>query len=182
MLSRATVRATTQVAGRRTFHATRIQRSSPYHYPEGPYSNIPFDPKKKTFPLLFWGYCTLGFSAPFLIAGASSSSHAPSVLVSVVMWCWWWLTFSCSHRSLADLQAQGIGRKASLSRGGLVCDDAAEHGPGIRGEGAVWIDSMIDVLSNRLFSSPETPFRRRLPSRGLLVGCSFQMSNGFDGW
>ncbi|POS79945.1 hypothetical protein DHEL01_v201653 [Diaporthe helianthi] len=68
MFSRAAVRATTQVAGRRGFHATRSQMSSPYHYPEGPYTNIPFNPKKKTFPLLFWGYCATGFSAPFLIA------------------------------------------------------------------------------------------------------------------
>lgn len=70
MFSRAAIRATTQVAGRRGFHATRSQMSSPYHYAEGPYSNIPFDPKKKTFPILFWGYCAAGFSAPFLIAGA----------------------------------------------------------------------------------------------------------------
>lgn len=76
MLSRAAIRTTTQVAGRRAFHATRIQRSSPYHYPEGPYTNIPFDPKKKTFPILFWGYCTLGFSAPFLIAGALFPCHS----------------------------------------------------------------------------------------------------------
>lgn len=71
MFSRAAVRATTQVAGRRGFHATRSQMSSPYHYAEGPYTNIPFNPKKKTFPILFWGYCATGFAAPFLIAGAS---------------------------------------------------------------------------------------------------------------
>lgn len=70
MFSRAAVRATTQVAGRRGFHATRSQMSSPYHYAEGPYTNIPFNPKKKTFPILFWGYCATGFAAPFLIAGA----------------------------------------------------------------------------------------------------------------
>ncbi|KAK2606988.1 hypothetical protein N8I77_005702 [Diaporthe amygdali] len=68
MFSRAAVRATTQVAGRRGFHATRSQMSSPYHYAEGPYTNIPFNPKAKTFPLLFWGFCATGFSAPFLIA------------------------------------------------------------------------------------------------------------------
>ncbi|KAL2293689.1 hypothetical protein FJTKL_05517 [Diaporthe vaccinii] len=70
MFSRAAVRATTQVAGRRGFHATRSQMSSPYHYAEGPYTNIPFNPKKKGFPILFWGYCATGFAAPFLIAGA----------------------------------------------------------------------------------------------------------------
>ncbi|KAJ4424238.1 hypothetical protein N0V82_001104 [Gnomoniopsis sp. IMI 355080] len=68
MFSRVAVRATTQVAGRRGFHATRSQMSSPYHYPEGPYTNIPFNPKAKTFPLLFWGFCATGFGAPFLIA------------------------------------------------------------------------------------------------------------------
>lgn len=70
MLSRAAVRATTRVAGRRGFHATRSQMSSPYHYPEGPYTNIPFNPKKKSFPIMFWGYCITGFGAPFAIAGA----------------------------------------------------------------------------------------------------------------
>lgn len=70
MFSRAAVRATTKVAGRRGFHATRSQMSSPYHYPEGPYTNIPFNPKAKTFPLLFWGFCAGGFGAPFLIASA----------------------------------------------------------------------------------------------------------------
>lgn len=75
LASRAAVRATTgQVAGRRGFHATRARLSSPYHYPEGPYTNIPFDPKTKRFPFLFWGYCIAGFGAPFGIAGASSSS------------------------------------------------------------------------------------------------------------
>lgn len=171
MLSRATVRATTQVAGRRTFHATRIQRSSPYHYPEGPYTNIPFDPKKKTFPILFWGFCTAGFSAPFLIAGASSPSHASAALVLAVAWavvvvvmCWPTLTFSCSHRSLADLQAQGISHTAALSGGRLVCSDATQNRLGSPQRGAVWIDLMIDIFSNRLFFSPEDPFRRRLPS------------------
>lgn len=83
MFSRAAVRATTQVAGRRGFHATRSQMSSPYHYAEGPYTNIPFNPKKKTFPILFWGYCATGFSAPFLIAGASCSSVVAVIHVCV---------------------------------------------------------------------------------------------------
>lgn len=98
MFSRAAVRATTQVAGRRGFHATRSQMSSPYHYPEGPYTNIPFNPKAKTFPILFWGFCAAGFGAPFLIA---SASHGPSTLTMV---CSLLLTLY----SLANLQAQGI--------------------------------------------------------------------------
>lgn len=174
MLSRAAVRATTQVAGRRTFHATRIQRSSPYHYPEGPYTNIPFDPKKKTFPILFWGYCALGFGAPFMIASASSPSHASSILslaLVVVMWCWLWLTFSSSHCSLADLQAQGINREAALSGGRLVCGDGAENRLGRPGGGAV-LDWMIDIFSNRLFLKFEAIFRHRLPSRGISLNCS----------
>lgn len=81
MFSRAAVRATTQVAGRRGFHATRSQMSSPYHYAEGPYTNIPFNPKKKGFPILFWGYCATGFAAPFLIAGALCLAAVASVHV-----------------------------------------------------------------------------------------------------
>lgn len=75
MLSRAAVRAaprtTTALVARRGFHATRARLSSPYHYPEGPYSNLPFNPKSKYFALRFWGICLLGFGAPFGIASAS---------------------------------------------------------------------------------------------------------------
>lgn len=70
MLSRATVRSAQAVASRRAFHASPARLSSPYHYPEGPYSNLPFDPKKKTFGLLFWGAMSVGFFAPFGISGA----------------------------------------------------------------------------------------------------------------
>ncbi|KAJ9138664.1 hypothetical protein NKR23_g8331 [Pleurostoma richardsiae] len=72
MLSRAAVRATprttTALVARRGFHATRSQLSSPYHYPEGPYSNLPFNPKTKFFAVRFWSFVAVGFSAPFLIA------------------------------------------------------------------------------------------------------------------
>lgn len=128
MLSRAAVRATTRVAGRRGFHATRSQMSSPYHYPEGPYTNIPFDPKKKTFPLLFWGFCAAGFSAPFLIASASClptpGPFLPAAAAALLCWLFLLLQGSeremrygedvrrlltfCPHYSLANLQAQGI--------------------------------------------------------------------------
>ncbi|ROW06847.1 hypothetical protein VMCG_03964 [Cytospora schulzeri] len=68
MFSRAAIRTATQAAGRRGFHSTRSQMSSPYHYPEGPYSNLPFNPKKRGFPILFWGYAITGFGLPFGIA------------------------------------------------------------------------------------------------------------------
>ncbi|KAI5456536.1 cytochrome-c oxidase chain VIIc-like protein [Mariannaea sp. PMI_226] len=68
MLSRAAARTTTSLVARRGFHATRARLSSPYHYPEGPYSNIPFNPRKKTFGLLFWTFMGTGFFAPFGIS------------------------------------------------------------------------------------------------------------------
>lgn len=108
MFSRAAVRATTQVAGRRGFHATRSQMSSPYHYPEGPYTNIPFNPKAKTFPLLFWGFCAAGFGAPFLIASALYRFFTPAKACSVVL--------IPSPSSVANLQAQGI-RNESIRSG-----------------------------------------------------------------
>lgn len=73
MYSRALARATPRVpsmVARRGFHATRAQMSSPYHYPEGPLSNIPFNPKAKLFPVGFWGFMLVGFFTPFGIAGA----------------------------------------------------------------------------------------------------------------
>ncbi|KAF7905020.1 uncharacterized protein EAF01_005542 [Botrytis porri] len=70
MLSRAAVRASssTSTVARRGFHSTRAQMGSPYHYPEGPRSNIPFNPKTKFFALRYWGFMALGFGAPFGIA------------------------------------------------------------------------------------------------------------------
>lgn len=58
MLSRAAVRAssTTSMVARRGFHSTRAQMSSPYHYPEGPLSNIPFNPRTKFFAVRYWGF------------------------------------------------------------------------------------------------------------------------------
>lgn len=74
MLSRAATRVasqtTSRVVARRGFHATRAQLSSPYHYPEGPYSNIPFNPKSKWFTLSFWSFIAVGFFTPFGISGA----------------------------------------------------------------------------------------------------------------
>ncbi|KAI0508260.1 cytochrome-c oxidase chain VIIc [Xylaria bambusicola] len=54
--------------GRRAFHATRARLSSPYHYPEGPYSNLPFNTKTRFFAVRYWLYCITGFFAPFGIA------------------------------------------------------------------------------------------------------------------
>ncbi|KAK2028591.1 cytochrome-c oxidase chain VIIc [Colletotrichum zoysiae] len=71
MLARAAARAvpkTRTVVARRGFQTTRAQMSSPYHYPEGPYTNIPFNPKSKWFGAGFWTYSAVGFFTPFGIA------------------------------------------------------------------------------------------------------------------
>lgn len=70
MLSRAAARTTTTLVARRGFHATRARMSSPYHYPEGPYTNIPFNPRSKWFGPGYWAFMATGFLAPFGIAGA----------------------------------------------------------------------------------------------------------------
>ena len=61
MLSRAAFRATAHpsVVARRGFQSTRAQLSSPYHYPEGPRSNLPFDPLKRGFAIKFWAYACM---------------------------------------------------------------------------------------------------------------------------
>ena len=71
MFSRAATRTTTTLVSRRGFHATRARLSSPYHYPEGPYSNLPFNPRKKGFAFGYWTFIATGFFAPFGIAGES---------------------------------------------------------------------------------------------------------------
>ena len=69
MLSRVAIRQASAAVQRRGFQTTRAQLSSPYHYPEGPSSNLPFNPKTKYFGLRYWGFMAVGFGAPFGIAG-----------------------------------------------------------------------------------------------------------------
>ncbi|KAF8252830.1 hypothetical protein K440DRAFT_535955 [Wilcoxina mikolae CBS 423.85] len=52
---------------RRNLHATPA-RMGGYHYPEGPRSNLPFNPLTKFFALRFILFCTVGFGLPFGIA------------------------------------------------------------------------------------------------------------------
>ncbi|KAK5997721.1 Cytochrome c oxidase polypeptide VIIc [Cladobotryum mycophilum] len=68
MISPAAARTTTSLVARRGFHTTRARMSSPYHYPEGAYSNIPFNPRSKWFGAGYWGFMATGFFAPFGIA------------------------------------------------------------------------------------------------------------------
>lgn len=70
MLSRAATRTTTSLVTKRGFQTTRARMSSPYHYPEGAYSNLPFNPHSKWFGVGYWGFMATGFFAPFGIAGA----------------------------------------------------------------------------------------------------------------
>ncbi|KAI0182035.1 hypothetical protein GGR52DRAFT_527175 [Hypoxylon sp. FL1284] len=65
--ARASPRITSMVS-RRAFHATRARLSSPYHYSEGPYSNLPFNTKTRFFAVRYWTYMAAGFFAPFGIA------------------------------------------------------------------------------------------------------------------
>ena len=45
---------TSQTIGRRAFSTTRAMRSG--HYPEGPGTNIPFNPKTRFFFARYWGF------------------------------------------------------------------------------------------------------------------------------
>lgn len=70
MLATTATRAATRAVARRGFHTTRAQQSSPYHYPEGPYTNLPFNTKTRFFAVRYWSFMIVGFGAPFGIAGA----------------------------------------------------------------------------------------------------------------
>ncbi|KAJ5326025.1 hypothetical protein MYU51_000821 [Penicillium brevicompactum] len=61
-------RMATSFVARRGFSTTRTQLGSPYHYAEGPRTNIPFNPLTKFFFLRYWGFMIAGFGAPFAIA------------------------------------------------------------------------------------------------------------------
>jgi hypothetical protein len=49
-------RIATSFVARRGFSSTRTQLSSPYHYDEGPRSNIPFNPLTKYFFYRYWAF------------------------------------------------------------------------------------------------------------------------------
>ena len=57
MLSRTAIlasKAPSMIASR-GFRTSAARLSSPYHYPEGPRSNIPFNPLTKYFAVRYWG-------------------------------------------------------------------------------------------------------------------------------
>jgi hypothetical protein len=89
MLARATLRttsaATSQLVARRAFTTTRARLSSPYHYPEGPLSNLPFNPRKKGFAFWYWSFMATGFGLPFGVCGTFSFLIWRSILW-VVFW------------------------------------------------------------------------------------------------
>ncbi|KAI9680544.1 MAG: hypothetical protein M1817_003984 [Caeruleum heppii] len=72
MLSRSVLRSTTTSSSgpvaRRAFHTSGPRLSSPYHYPTGPRSSIPFDPLKRGFAFKYWTFCAVGFGLPFGVA------------------------------------------------------------------------------------------------------------------
>ncbi|CCU79477.1 cytochrome-c oxidase chain VIIc [Blumeria hordei DH14] len=72
MLPKALVRSTRLPTSlgihSRSFNSMRTLRSSPYHYPEGPRTNIPFNPLTRFFIVRYWAFMAVGFGAPFGIA------------------------------------------------------------------------------------------------------------------
>ena len=56
MFAARTVARLPATAARRGFHTTPRQMGSPYHYPEGPRSNIPFNPLTKWFAVRYWTF------------------------------------------------------------------------------------------------------------------------------
>nr|ABS18282.1 cytochrome c oxidase subunit 8p [Paracoccidioides brasiliensis] len=68
---------------RRGLHSSRPQMASPFHYPEGPRSNLPFNPLTKYFFLRYWGFVAVGFGAPFAIAVWQTKKTQVNVLASL---------------------------------------------------------------------------------------------------
>lgn len=97
-LLRANPRMASMVS-RRLFHATRARLSSPFHYPEGPLSNLPFNTKTRFFAVRYWLYCITGFFTPFGIAGASFPPSAAALARG---------HHANGRYSLADLQARPV--------------------------------------------------------------------------
>ena len=83
MISSTTSRSASRaLVHQRNFATSRIRYREHPHYPEGPRSNIPFDPLHKYFAFKFWGFC--GTSAPCYVSYMSliigySSGIPPSI-------------------------------------------------------------------------------------------------------
>ncbi|KAL8692939.1 MAG: hypothetical protein Q9224_003859 [Gallowayella concinna] len=86
MNARTALRASTASSmiarrGVRGFNSTPARfglNDSPYHYPEGPRNNLPFDVKGKYFAYKYWGTCAFFFGLPFGIAGGNDLALAPT--------------------------------------------------------------------------------------------------------
>ena len=120
MFARTAFRATAgpSLVARRGFQSTRQQLSSPYHYPEGPRSNLPFDPLKKGFAFKYWGFmgelprrsmarrpltlAATGFFLPFGVAGELPTHARASLYAS-------YLTFTaqCGRRRRTSHRRSG---------------------------------------------------------------------------
>ncbi|KAK2625154.1 hypothetical protein QTJ16_005523 [Diplocarpon rosae] len=74
---RASSSTTSMVASRRAFSTTRAQLSSPYHYPEGPRSNIPFNPLTKFFAFRYWTFMAVGFGGSHPGVARSNKADSP---------------------------------------------------------------------------------------------------------
>lgn len=77
-------RLATRAVARRGFHTSRAQFKSPYHYPEGPHTTLPFNARSKWFPLCFWTFAGVGFGTPFFISG--ESKNAAQILPLPLPW------------------------------------------------------------------------------------------------
>lgn len=106
--------------GRRGFHSTRAQFASPYHYPEGPRSNIPFNPLTRFFWLRYWGF--MGSSGKRLSRGirgiltgmqplGSGCLSALRVSLQTIVYRLRHGTWLIEGYSLADVQEQIDGRR-----------------------------------------------------------------------
>lgn len=83
MLSRSAMRMPTvanQIVARRGFSSTRMQLASPYHYPEGPRSNLPFNPLTKFFAIRYWSF--MGESRTYRAVASSLKLTSFQPLVS----------------------------------------------------------------------------------------------------
>ena len=62
-IRRAAFQAATKQVARRNMHASPA-RMGGYHYPEGPRSNLPFNPLTKFFALRYIAFCGTAPSTP----------------------------------------------------------------------------------------------------------------------
>ena len=110
--------AASQVA-RRGFHSTRSQLASPFHYPEGPRTNLPFNTQTRFFAVRYWTFC--GMMCSVLLMGYFTKTVAAVGFGIPFGMAGKFLTFNLTKISANFSNSMANLQELDLIKGGISC-------------------------------------------------------------